>query len=78
MASTVNTATNTAQQTQGDFFRITDQVPTAAWYWAALGSILVSAVLFAIDKREWSDFVGKWAPTFLLFGLFYKILHPGR
>ncbi len=78
MATTVNTATNKMQQRQADFFRITDQVPAEAWYWAALGSIIASASLFAMGKRDWSIFVGQWPPTFLLFGLFYKILHPGR
>lgn len=78
MATAINTATSKAQQRQKDFFRITDEVPAEAWYWAALGSIAVSATLFAMGKRDWSIFVGQWPPTFLLFGLFYKILHPGR
>ncbi|HLI06449.1 MAG TPA: hypothetical protein VKV40_07770 [Ktedonobacteraceae bacterium] len=78
MATPASTVTNKAQQRQQDFFRVTDQLPAEAWYWAALGSVIVSASLFLMGKRDWSIFVGQWPPAFLLFGLFYKILHPGR
>lgn len=74
----VDTATNKASGAQDQYFRITDQVPEEAWYWAALGSIIVSATLFAFNKRDWSIFVGQWPPTFLLFGLFHKLLKPSR
>ena len=56
------------------YFRITDAVPTEVWYWSAIGSILASAVLFAYNRRDWSLFVGQWPPTFLLFGMFHKLL----
>jgi hypothetical protein len=60
---------------QDQYFRVTDEVPTEVWYWAAIVSILASAVLFASNKRDWSLFVGQWPPTFLLFGVFHKLLH---
>lgn len=63
---------------QEQYFRVTDQVPEQVWYWAALGSIVASATLFAVNKRDWSIFVGQWPPTFLLFGLFHKLLRPSR
>lgn len=78
MASNVDIATNKANEAQDQYFRITDQVPEEAWYWAALGSIIISATLFAFNKRDWSIFVGQWPPTFLLFGLFHKLLKPSR
>jgi hypothetical protein len=31
-----------------------------------------------MGKRDWSIFVGQWPPTFLLFGLFHKILRPSK
>ena len=77
MAS-ANAAANTAQDAQDQYFRITDNVPQEVWYWAALGSIIISASLFALNKRDWSIFVGQWPPTFLLFGLFHKVLRPSR
>jgi len=66
---------STTQNAQDQYFRVTDNVPEEVWYWAALGSIIASAVLFVSNKRDWSIFVGQWPPTFLLFGLFHKILH---
>jgi hypothetical protein len=78
MATRVNTAKDTAQPAQAQYFRVTDQVPEEAWYWAALGSIIVSASLFLLGKREWSIFIGQWPPTFLLFGLFHKFLLPSK
>jgi len=70
--------TSSGQDAQDQNFRLTDQVPAQIWYWAALGSILVSAPLFLMDKRDWSIFVGQWPPTFLLFGLFHKLVQPSR
>jgi hypothetical protein len=76
--ATINSAGSQAQDAQEQYFRVTDQVPEEVWYWAALGSIIVSATLFVLNKRDWSLFVGQWPPTFLLFGLFHKLLKPSR
>lgn len=67
-----------AQNAQDQYFRVTDQVPEEVWYWAALGSIIISATLFAFNKRKWSIFVGQWPPTFLLFGMFHKVVRHTR
>jgi hypothetical protein len=56
------------------YFEITDKIPAEIWYWAAISSILASAGLFLVNKRDWSNFVGQWPPTFLLLGLFHKVL----
>ncbi len=63
-----------ATQPTDQYFRITDQVPGQVWYWAAVGSILASASLRLAGKNDLSLFVGQWPPTFLLFGLFHKLL----
>ena len=76
MATRVDTAKGTVQDTKKQYFRVTNRVPEEVWYWAALGSIIASASLFLMGKRDWSVFVGQWPPTFLLFGLFHKILRP--
>ncbi len=78
MATTVDTVTKTAQSMHDQYFRITDQVPGVVWYWAAVASILASATLFLAGKRDWSAFVGQWPPTFLLFGMFHKLLGSGQ
>ena len=67
-----------ADEAQRTFFRVTDNVPEEAWYWLALGSIGVSAVLKLRGKDDWALFVGQWPPTFLLFGLYHRLLRPGR
>ena len=66
-----------AQETKQSFFRVTDNIPEETWYWAALTSIGISAVLKLQGKDNWSLFVGQWPPTFLLFGLYHRLLHPG-
>lgn len=77
MAKTLNTPSS-PKEAQQQYFRVTDQVPGEVWYWAALGSIIASAALFSLNKRDWSIFVGQWPPTFLLFGLYHKLLRPSR
>jgi hypothetical protein len=78
MATKVETASSTAKQMQDQYFLITDQVPGEIWYWSALVSIIVSASLFIVGKRDWGTFVGQWPPTFLLFALFHKLLSPSK
>ncbi|MEO7427227.1 MAG: hypothetical protein ABI036_18710 [Fibrobacteria bacterium] len=46
--------------------------PTLVFAGAALLSIIVSLVLQIRGRRHLSLFVGHWAPTFLLFGLYNK------
>ncbi len=67
-----------AKHPQKTFFRATDHVPEETWYWLALGSIGVSAALKLMEKNHWALFVGQWPPTFLLFGLYHRLVKPGR
>lgn len=55
----------------------TAQLPSDTFLWAAGGSILGSMVLQAIGRREMSLFVGQWAPTFLVLGLYNKLVKIG-
>jgi hypothetical protein len=70
--------THSADDAQQQYFRVTDRVPEQAWYWAALGSIGIAALLKLLGRDTWAIFVGQWPPTFLLFGLYHKLLQPGR
>jgi len=63
---------------QQQYFQITNSVPEQAWYWAAIGSIVASATLKVMGKNDLSIFVGQWPPTFLLFGLYHRLLKPGK
>ncbi len=68
---------SSSKNPQQSYFRITDNVPEQTWYWLAVGSIITSAVLKLMEKNDWSLFVGQWPPTFLLFGIFHRLLRPG-
>lgn len=50
------------------------KVPSDIFFWAAAGSIATSLALKMADKDEEALFVGQWAPTFLLLGLFNKLV----
>ncbi|EFH89661.1 hypothetical protein [Ktedonobacter racemifer] len=73
-----HTIKSVPKEAHDQYFRVTDQVSEEVWYWAALISIVASAFLFSTKKRDWSLFVGQWPPTFLLFGLFHKLLKPSH
>ena len=68
----------TAQGAQESYFSATDQVPEEVWYWAALGSIGISAALKLLGKDNWALFVGQWPPTFLVLAIFHQVLRPSR
>jgi hypothetical protein len=52
----------------------TSKLPSVGFLAAALGAMGVSAVLKATGRDEWSLFVGQWAPTFLILGLYNKLV----
>ena len=52
----------------------TAKLPSDLFLWSALFSIAASAALQMRHQREQSLFVGQWVPTFLLFGLYNKIV----
>ena len=52
----------------------TSKIPSDVFLWAALGSMGVSLALQSMNKRERSLFIGQWAPTFLILGLYNKIV----
>jgi|SRR4051812_2129155 len=52
----------------------TAKLPSDLFLWAALGSIGCSLLLQAKGKQHESLFVGQWAPTFLLLGLYNKLV----
>ena len=52
----------------------TAKLPSDLFLWAALGSIGGSLMLQMMGKQHESLFVGQWAPTFLILGLYNKIV----
>jgi hypothetical protein len=52
----------------------TAKLPSDTFLWAALGSIGLSMALELSGKKEAANFVGHWAPTFLILGLYNKMV----
>lgn len=52
----------------------TAQAPSDWFLWAAGASILASISLRVSGNRHDALFVGQWAPTFLILGLYNKIV----
>lgn len=52
----------------------TAQVPSDVFLWAALGSIGGALCLKMYGRSHDALFVGQWAPTFLILGLYNKIV----
>jgi hypothetical protein len=52
----------------------TARLPSDTFLWAAGASIAASLTLMAAGNRHGALFVGQWAPTFLLLGVYNKIV----
>ena len=52
----------------------TAKLPSDTFLWAAIGSMALSASLHMMGNRQHSVFVGQWAPTFLILGLYNKLV----
>ena len=82
MQSTVTSSRGRAQHeydhSEGVLARTIEQqtarLPSDTFLWAAVGSIAASLTLKCMEKDHEALFVGQWAPTFLLLGLYNKIV----
>ena len=52
----------------------TAQMPSDWFLWAAGASILGSLTLQCLGRKEDAQFVGHWAPTLLILGLYNKVV----
>jgi hypothetical protein len=52
----------------------TAKLPSDLFLWAALGSMAVSASLKIAGRNHTALFVGQWAPSFLILGLYNKLV----
>jgi len=52
----------------------TAKLPSDLFLWAALGSIAGSLALKIAGESKTANFVGQWAPTFLILGLYNKMV----
>lgn len=56
---------------------VTSRLPSDVWLWASVGSMLVSLGLQLSGNRKTKDvsnFIGQWAPTLLILGLYNKVV----
>jgi len=54
--------------------RQTAKLPSDTFLWAAFGSIGLSLALRLAGQKHGALFVGQWAPTFLLLGIYNKLV----
>ena len=52
----------------------TAKLPSDVFLWMAIGAMAASASLQVMGNRHASLFIGQWAPTFLIFGLYNKLV----
>jgi hypothetical protein len=52
----------------------TARLPSDAFLWGALGSMAASCYLQSVGQRHMSLFIGQWAPTLLIMGLYNKLV----
>jgi hypothetical protein len=52
----------------------TAKLPSDAFLWMAVGAMTASALLQTTGNRHVSLFIGQWAPTCLIFGLYNKLV----
>jgi hypothetical protein len=53
----------------------TSKIPSMAFFNLALGSMVLSAgVAVFAQRKSMANFVGLWAPTFLLLGIYNKLM----
>lgn len=53
---------------------VTAKLPSDTFLWLAGGSIATSLTLKLMGKDHAALFVGQWAPTFLILGLYNKLV----
>jgi hypothetical protein len=52
----------------------TAKLPSDTFLWAALGAIGVSLVMMVTGEEKKANFIGQWAPTLLILGLYNKMV----
>ena len=53
-------------------------LPSSVYFGGVIGSILLSAALYAMGKKDLGMFVGLWPPTILGMAIVAKQLRPPR
>jgi hypothetical protein len=74
----MGTGVRAGQHSEGSIAKVieepTARLPSDLFLWAALGSVVCSSLLHAKGETHKSLFVGQLAPTFLILGLYNKLV----
>jgi hypothetical protein len=77
-ATTISRAGAQHHEGEGPVARFIEQqtvkIPSDMFLWAAGASIIGSLTLEALGEDHKALFVGQWAPTFLILGLYNKLV----
>lgn len=52
----------------------TSELPSGTFLTVAIGAIGISLLLMLAGRRDLANFVGQWAPTILIMGLYNKLV----
>jgi hypothetical protein len=79
MENLTNTVRNRSHHIEGDLTKKVEQqtakIPSLGYLGLAVGSMVASAALAIFSNRkEYANFVGLWAPSFLLIGIYNKLV----
>jgi hypothetical protein len=71
-------SSSTMQKNEGKTTSIieaqTSRVPSMTYLTLAVGSMVASAALMASGRKQLANFIGQWAPSLLVIGLYNKIV----
>lgn len=54
--------------------RYTSALPSATWLLLGAGALVSSLTLKLLGREKTANFVGEWVPTFLLLGIYNKLV----
>jgi hypothetical protein len=67
-----------ARQTEDQFTKTiedyTASIPSSAYLTIALGAMAASLIMQVSGRGKWGNFVAQWVPTWLLIGLYNKLV----
>jgi hypothetical protein len=57
--------------------QVTGKVPSIAYLGIAVGAMAASAAFVLGGRKQLGNFIGQWAPSILVIGLYNKLLKVG-
>ena len=65
---------NTEDQFTKTVEKYTAAVPSSAYLAVAVGAMGLSLLFQATGRGKWGNFIAQWAPTWLILGLYNKLV----